>query len=63
MWIRLLDALLLEVGPIGRAEFARVAVERFVGAKDVFKRYYDFDVVGSVEARRVWVAPNLMGLD
>ena len=46
-----------------RAAFARLAVERFVREKDVFKRYYDFDVVGSVEARREWVAPNLMGLD
>jgi hypothetical protein len=63
MWIRLLDGLRCEVGPMGRAEFARLAVERFVGEKDVFRRYYDFDVVGSVEARREWVAPNLMGLD
>lgn len=63
MWIRLLDGLRREVGATERAEFARLAVERFVAEKDVFKRYYDFDVVGSVEARRVWVAPNLMGLD
>ena len=63
MWIRLLDGLRREVGTMGRAEFARLAVERFVGEKDVFKRYYDFDVVGSVEARREWVEPNLMELD
>ena len=63
MWIRLLDGLRREVGAMERAEFAKLAVERFVGEKDVFKRYYDFDVVGSVEARREWVAPNLMELD
>jgi hypothetical protein len=63
MWIRLLDGLRREVGAIERAEFARLAVERFVGEKDVFKRYYDFDVVRSVEARREWVEPNLMDLD
>jgi hypothetical protein len=63
MWIRLLDGFRREVGAMERAEFARLAVERFVGEKDVFKRYYDFDVVGSVEARRKWVAPNLTGLD
>jgi hypothetical protein len=63
MWIRLLDGLLREVGVMGRAEFAKLAVERFVGEKDVFRRYYDFDVVGSVEARREWVAPTLLELD
>ena len=63
MWIRLLDGLRREVGAMERAEFARLAVERFVREKDVFKRYYDFDVVGSVEARRVWMEPNLMELD
>jgi hypothetical protein len=63
MWIRLLDGLLREVGAMERAEFARLAVERFVGERDVFKRYYDFDVVGSVEARREWVEPNLLELD
>jgi hypothetical protein len=63
MWIRLLDELLRESPAMERATFARLAVERFVGEKDVFRRYYDFDVVGSVEARREWVAPNLMGLD
>src|ERR1700722_9765227 len=59
MWIRLLDGLRREVGAMERAEFAQLAVERFAGEKDVFKRYYDFDVVGSVEARREWVEPNL----
>ncbi len=63
MWIRLLDGLRREVGAIERGTFAALAVERFVGERDVFRRYYDFDVVESVVARRVWVAPNLMELD
>ncbi len=63
MWIALLARLHREVGPIERAAFAALAVERFVGVKEIFKRYYDFDVVNSVEARRRWVAPNLAPLD
>jgi hypothetical protein len=63
MWIRLLDGLRREAGAMERAEFAKLAMERFVREKDVFRRYYDFDVVGSVEARREWVAPTLMELD
>jgi hypothetical protein len=63
MWIRLLDGLLRESPAMERAAFARLAVERFVGEKDIFRRYYDFDVVGSVEARREWVAPTLETLD
>jgi hypothetical protein len=63
MWIRLLDGLLRESPAMERAAFARLAVERFVGKKDVFRRYYDFDVVGSVEARLRWVAPNLLELE
>jgi hypothetical protein len=63
MWIRLLDGLMRESPAMERAAFARLAVERFVGEKDVFRRYYDFDVVGSVEARRRWVEPNLLELE
>jgi hypothetical protein len=63
MWIRLLDGLLREAGEMDRAAFAALAVERFVGQRDIFRRYYDFDVVKSVEARRSWVAPTLVSLD
>jgi hypothetical protein len=69
-WIKLLDGLLREVrqgsdgvGEIARAEFARRAVERFVGDREIWKRYYEFDLVGSVEARRRWVEPTLGRLD
>jgi len=63
MWIALLDGLLRESGLMERAAFAALAVERFVGQRDIFRRYYDFDVVKSVEARRSWVAPTLKSLE
>jgi hypothetical protein len=62
-WIKLLDGLLRESGPMERAAFARLAVERFEGDKEIFQRYYDFDLVGSAEARRSWVEPTLGRLD
>jgi hypothetical protein len=63
MWIRLLDGLRQEVGAIDRAAFAELAVKRFAGERDFFKRFYDFDVVKSTEARRSWIAPTLEQLD
>ena len=62
-WIKLLDGLRREAGEVDRAEFARLAVEHFEGDKEVFRRYYDFDLVGSVEARRSWVEPTLARFD
>jgi hypothetical protein len=46
-----------------RAAFAALAVNRFVEQRDIFRRYYDFDVVKSTEARLQWVEPNLGVLD
>jgi hypothetical protein len=62
-WIKLLAGLLRESGSMERAAFAARAVERFERQRDIFRRYYDFDLVGSVEARRVWVAPTLEPFD
>jgi hypothetical protein len=62
-WIKLLARLLRESAPIGRAPFAVLAVERFAGDKDILRRYYDFDLVASVEARRSWVPPTLASFD
>ncbi len=65
-WVKLLDSLLREVSRDGtpeRAEFARLAVERFVGDREIFRRYYDFDVAASVEARRSWIQPTLGSFD
>jgi hypothetical protein len=57
-WIKILDALLLHVRPIARAEFAPLAVERFASQRDLFRRFYDFDVVASTEARAEWIPPT-----
>jgi len=57
-WIKVLDALLLNAQPIARAEFAALAVERFKSQRDLFRRFYDFDVIASTEARAVWIPPT-----
>ncbi|MBS1801032.1 MAG: hypothetical protein JSS95_14555 [Acidobacteria bacterium] len=63
MWIRLLDGLRQVAGPMERAAFAALAVERFEPRRAIFREYYDFDVVGSTEARLRWVEPTLKPLD
>ena len=57
-WIKVLDALLLNVQPIARADFAALAVERFKPQRDLFRRFYDFDVIASTEARAAWIPPT-----
>jgi len=63
MWIHLLDGLRRNAEPVSRAEFAALAVDRFATRRDIFREYYDFDLVGSTEARLRWVAPTLKALD
>jgi hypothetical protein len=41
----------------------RRVVEEFGGQRDLFKKYYSFDVVSSREARARWVLPNRMVSD
>lgn len=62
-WIKLLDGLLREAGPMERAAFASMAVERFESDREIFRRYYDFDLVQSLEARRSWMPPTLAAFD
>ena len=57
-WVKVLAGLLVECAGMTRAEFARVAVERFGGRREMLREYYGFDVVASEEARRVWSAPD-----
>jgi hypothetical protein len=59
-WIKILSGYCGEHSELGRAEFAARAVEHFVGQRDIWRRYYDYDVVGSVEARKRWVPPTLL---
>ena len=62
-WVKVLAGFRGEFGAITRAEFARAAVERFGGRRDLLKEFYGFDVVASEEARRVWIAPELRSLE
>ena len=57
-WIKVLEALLRQAQPIARARFAALAVERFASQRDLFRRFYDFDVVASTEARAEWIPPT-----
>jgi hypothetical protein len=57
-WIKVLDALLLHAQPIARVEFAALAVERFTPQRDLFRRFYHFDVIASTEARAEWIPPT-----
>lgn len=57
-WVKVLAGLRGECPGIMRAEFARMAVERFGGRREMLREYYGFDVVASEEARREWVAPD-----
>jgi len=61
-WIKVLTVLCAASGEVGRAEFASEAEARFGQERRLHERFYDFDVVGSEEARRVWVAP-LIGIE
>lgn len=62
-WIKLIDRLHRDSAPITRADFAALAVERFAHDRNVFRDYYDFDLVHSTEARARWVPPNLREFD
>jgi hypothetical protein len=62
-FIKLLAGLLRETSPIDRAAFAARAVERFAADRGILRRYYDFDLPASVEARRSWIPPTLASFD
>ena len=65
-WIKLLARMLREVtesGPMDRAAFAALVIVRYEANRDIWKSYYDFELVNSVEARRNWVPPTLAPLD
>jgi hypothetical protein len=62
-WIKVLARLLREAQPITRVDFAALAVARYQSDRSHLQRYYDFDLVASVQARRTWVPPTLASLD
>lgn len=45
----------------GRLEAVRDAVARYGPQSGLFRQYYSFDVVDSIDARREWIAPDLLG--
>ncbi len=44
---------------LSRLEIAREIVARFTNQRDLFQKYYDFDVLKSREARMVWIPPTV----
>jgi hypothetical protein len=62
-WIATAAHLLAQCSPeLSRAEKVRQLVEALAPRRDLFREYYSFDVVGSRQARREWVAPDLKPL-
>jgi hypothetical protein len=63
-WIAVAGAF-LAARPDGEAPSARIAalVNHFGARRELFREYYSFDVVGSREARRGWMAPDLKPLE
>lgn len=62
-WIKVLARLHEEHPPISRAGFATLAVERYGERSDLFREFYDFDVIASTEARRAWIEPTLRRIE
>ncbi|MFN7924084.1 MAG: hypothetical protein U0Q16_28540 [Bryobacteraceae bacterium] len=62
LWIRLVNAHLAAQARGVLLERVRDVTEYFAAQRDVFRQYYSFDVVKSVEARRSWIPPDLKEL-
>ncbi|WP_263380641.1 hypothetical protein [Granulicella paludicola] len=62
-WIKLLNEFLKSRQPMARSEFVNLAVTHFEPQRDIYARYYDFDVIASIEARVRWIPPNLAALN
>lgn len=63
-WIKLVAAHLAGLDPaMSRVDKVRSVVETFAPRRDIFREYWSFDVVKSVEARRSWVPPDLRSLE
>lgn len=45
---------------LDRLTITRAVVTEFAPKRDIFREYYDFDVVKSREARATWIPPNAM---
>jgi hypothetical protein len=58
-WIKLLAAFLATHQPIARTHFAALAVGHYASQRDIYARYYSYNLIGSSEARARWQPPNL----
>jgi hypothetical protein len=62
-WLAIVKARLRELSDgLPRLEVVRVVVTELAPQRDLFREYYSFDVVRSVEARRSWIAPDVKPL-
>jgi hypothetical protein len=62
-WLALVKARLREIeSSLPRIEAVRLLVAEFAAQRDLFREYYSFNVVRSVEARRSWTPPDLKDL-
>jgi hypothetical protein len=61
-WIKLLAAFLVTRQPISRADFATLAVSHFSPQRDIYTRYYSYDLIADTAARAQWRAPDLQPL-
>ena len=65
-WIKLLARLHKEAvlqAAVSREQFAALAVGRFAHRRDLLSTFYDFDLVGSTDARLIWISPTRRSLD
>jgi hypothetical protein len=62
-WLAVVKARLRElVDGLPRVDAVRILVTELAPQRDLFREYYSFDVVRSVEARRSWIAPDVKPL-
>lgn len=59
LWIEVLTNFVRTGGFADPWEAACAAVEKFGENRDLHRAYYSFDIVSSVEARRIWIPPDL----
>jgi len=59
-WIKLLSAHHDPAEP--RAAFAHRAIRELAPRRTIYADFYDFDILASPEARRIWLPPNLRSL-
>jgi hypothetical protein len=58
-WVETVSRYMASLPPgLSQLEITRRVTGEFAGKRDLFRDYYDFDILESREARAGWVAPN-----